>query len=468
MDAWATCFTKAKTSIWPPMHVQECWVCIPPSGFIEEPRCAGRKLPARIRDVASRTITKALLGRLGAYIKARPTTGFMAIATAIELGAKEIFLTGFDATTPDRPNWNTLCGKTDPIKVHNLNNEKRLLMQLLHKGIWCGEAVDVKLVWPGAATMPAALSLPIPTPRTNQNTPVLLMANSGAADITLNCIYSLKMWGIHNIEIYALDQAFHDRAAAYGLSVTSGEFVCASAYQNYGTQHFKAVMQLKLRLIVQQLKAGHNVLYMDGDTVATGDIYEHLVGDHDVWMQTSRRNWGCMGFVCARSTPSAWALFEAASHTKYIKGRSGDEKYVNHVLRNRATYGLTDLKLQLLSTSKYPSGRAFFGRRQAPDPVMVHNNYISGMSKKIQRFTQHGMWYLDEPDFEDVLRAGPELTMEPKPFIVPSGRRGRGTRVRRKRRSRGHGKKQRNSMVRHPSNREWKRQRIQRRRRRGH
>ena len=297
---------------------------------------------------------------------------------------------------------------------------------------------------------------------TNQNTPVLLMANSGAADITLNCIYSLKMWGIHNIEICALDQAFHDRAAAYGLSVTSGEFVCASAYQNYGTQHFKAVMMLKLKLIVKYLKARRSVLYMDGDIVATGNVYEYLVGDYDVWLRS-------MGFVCACPTICAWSLFERAQGVKYIRGRSGDQKYVYHVMRNKARYGLAGLKVQMLSAAKYPHGKDFFRERRAPSPVIVHNNYIVGMGRKIRRFKQHGMWYLDEPDFEDVLRAGPELVMEPKPFIIYRGRgRDRGRRRRRRRRSRSHGKKQRNSMVRRPSSREWKRQRIRRRRRRGH
>ena len=82
-----------------------------------------------------------------------PTTGFAAIAMAIEFGAKELFLVGFDAVSPDVPGWGDAVYRSDwAAHGHDYKAEKRAINNL-HHNIWLGDHSDVKLTWrrlPGA------------------------------------------------------------------------------------------------------------------------------------------------------------------------------------------------------------------------------------------------------------------------------------------------------------------------------
>jgi len=81
----------------------------------------------------------------------RPTTGLTALAMALVDGPEGIVLTGFDATTHDRPGWGD-NREVEPWRVvptHDHVAEKHLIAELADQGFWLGAPTRTKLRWLG-------------------------------------------------------------------------------------------------------------------------------------------------------------------------------------------------------------------------------------------------------------------------------------------------------------------------------
>jgi hypothetical protein len=85
--------------------------------------------------------------------KLRPTTGLMAVAMEMEFPPHFLWLTGFDATTPDQPGWGDhngeVTGQWRIRETHDHLTEKRVLAELVDKGLWLGKPVDTEAMWLG-------------------------------------------------------------------------------------------------------------------------------------------------------------------------------------------------------------------------------------------------------------------------------------------------------------------------------
>ncbi len=102
------------------------------------------------------------------YLHRHPSTGFIAIAMAINRWPHcELYLYGFDSTTPDRPNYWDARGRPGSSTPHDMVREKRAIAGLIPgrrvKWInrtgqrcnsssprWLGQPSTVKLIWSNA------------------------------------------------------------------------------------------------------------------------------------------------------------------------------------------------------------------------------------------------------------------------------------------------------------------------------
>jgi len=91
--------------------------------------------------------------------------------------------------------------------------------------------------------------------------------------------------------------------------------------------------------------------------------------------------------------------------------RFGDQASFNLVLWEWAfrSSSRVGLKVAVLNPVQFPTGALFFdyhdvfyGAGQDNRAVIVHNNYLIGVEKKVDRFKRHGMWFEDRWT-EDVL-----------------------------------------------------------------
>ena len=111
-----------------------------------------------------KVITEEHWTRANAYLKAQPTTGFLALHMAMlgYFGAipDAVTVYGFDCTTPDKPGWEyggrahagcpPILGPGD----HDHPAEKKAILELVRKGTWLGNPVTIKATW---SSMPEGL-----------------------------------------------------------------------------------------------------------------------------------------------------------------------------------------------------------------------------------------------------------------------------------------------------------------------
>ena len=71
--------------------------------------------------------------------------------------------------------------------------------------------------------------------------------------------------------------------------------------------------------------------------------------------------------------------------------RTGEQPALNYAIRR-----VEGLRFRTLPRALYPNGASYFDRDIRPAkgqrPYIVHNNWISGLAPKRERFERHAMW----------------------------------------------------------------------------
>lgn len=129
--------------------------CAPPHIGLPAVACEAASGKALLRWVTDKqwNVLSAQLVRVGqgafqGGAWTAPTTGFTAVAMALHaLRPKVISLYGFDATSPDAPNF----GRGHQASQHDFHAEKLYLAALMDHGTWLGQPLDYpapKVLWP--------------------------------------------------------------------------------------------------------------------------------------------------------------------------------------------------------------------------------------------------------------------------------------------------------------------------------
>ena len=249
----------------------------------------------------------------------------------------------------------------------------------------------------------------------------LLYTNDGASDMCLNCVYSLKKLGIEDEQIllYTADSASKDKLESFGLDVNCIGAETHEDYQDWNTNGFHRVVHYKIKSIIDALQTS-NVFYLDTDNVVFKNPLEFVsnVTDSekfDIMIQDDSDLGGrwkslCTGVVYIRSNEKTLKFYDECMklHAKNIeKGQStGDQASFNEIYGRRGSIeGLQDLNVGVLPMQYFPNGQAYFDNKIGESQkYLVHNNYISGVDSKIQRFKNYGMWNLQNEDFNKIMR----------------------------------------------------------------
>jgi len=150
----------------------------------------------------------------------------------------------------------------------------------------------------------------------------------------------------------------------------------------------------------------------------------------------------CTGFYFIRANIKT-AMFlrativELSLHDSEEEKTFGDQSAFNLVLFEWRFRYSDELNVSVLSPLLFPGGSVFFeyhdlayGGNKLPAAVIVHNNFLIGREKKIERFKRRGMWFAEreERNFFGVLEGGgggrePDLRFCPCPFAFLGSRR---------------------------------------------
>ena len=253
----------------------------------------------------------------------------------------------------------------------------------------------------------------------------LLYTNSGASNMALNCIYSMIKSGVskNDILLYTIDDETHTTFSEYGINVTKldasksiGKSGCFadSKYQDWNTKGFHRVVHYKIKAIIDALSKGDDVFYLDTDNVIfknptqfveseNSDIIIHDDSDiHGRWKSL------CTGVVFIRSNKKTKKFYDECLdlHMKNIEldKSTGDQAAFNQIMVERHRHGLSDLSVNVFPHETFPNGQIYFESTVDKNGMyLFHNNHISGLDAKIDRFKDNGYWFIDNDDFYDIL-----------------------------------------------------------------
>ena len=255
----------------------------------------------------------------------------------------------------------------------------------------------------------------------------LLYTNNGASDMALNCIYSMISCGIRkdDILLYTIDSETEDKFSDHGFTVhkldadapigESNSFA-DKKYQDWNTKGFHRVVHYKIKAIIDALSEGHNIFYLDTDNVLfknpTDYVLEHS-GSHDILIQDDSDIHGrwkslCTGVVYIKSNDITKRFYEKCLelHLKNIEldKSTGDQAAFNQILMEKNQHGLSDIVVGIFPNEFFPNGQIYFETNLDKDKIfLLHNNHISGLESKIERFKKNDCWFIDCDNFNDVL-----------------------------------------------------------------
>ena len=256
----------------------------------------------------------------------------------------------------------------------------------------------------------------------------LLYTNEGASDMALNCVYSMLTSGIakEDIFVYTIDEETESKFSEYNIDVTkldaskslgSSDLRANDDYQDWNTKGFHRVVHYKIKAIIDALHRGHDVFYLDTDNVLFKNPTEFAESNSeniDILIQDDSDVHGrwkslCTGVVFIKSNDTTKKFYEKCLelHLKNIEldKSTGDQAAFNQILMEKNIHGLNNINVVVFPHVLFPNGQVYFETDISNEqPYLLHNNYISGLENKIQRFKDNNLWFIDDDNFYDVLK----------------------------------------------------------------
>ncbi|KAL7462954.1 hypothetical protein ACHAXS_003322 [Conticribra weissflogii] len=274
---------------------------------------------------------------------------------------------------------------------------------------------------------------------------VLLTSSDGFFDFWLNWLAFFERLAIPDLPVYlfAEDNATHTRCLElshrlpqpepsghdqYKANVTclpwdfvfdqseAADSLGAYSYQN---KDYNAMMTHRPAIVKALLEMGRHLIFSDSDVVWLKDPLAYIRKSfeakdptvHILGQQAYKHgNHICPGFTVYRACPEVIELVELWQQDLLSKENpSTNQGPFNKILDQASSQGIsvtlpdgmTELRKvtpELLRKDLFPNGQLYFRQmtyRERKRALVVHNNFITGYDKKIDRFKQFNLWALD-------------------------------------------------------------------------
>lgn len=170
---------------------------------------------------------------------------------------------------------------------------------------------------------------------------------------------------------------------------------------DFGTEGFRKIVKLKLICIQRLLEEGFFVFYLDSDIVVIKNIVDEYftLPPKDIYIQsdevsfTSNVTNHCTGVMFLAPTMRSEKLIAESLKAYPEKANEYDDQgAINSVISSNSS----GASVGILDPAAYPNGYRYFSMRSQckATPSLIHNNYIAGVTNKIQRFKNHGLWFI--------------------------------------------------------------------------
>jgi len=159
---------------------------------------------------------------------------------------------------------------------------------------------------------------------------------------------------------------------------------------SYNTAEFKKLTTRKLELILENMMAHEIVMWVDNDIHffqdCTADVLSksgNFIMQDDLWSP-------CTGFFLVWSNDKTKSLIRRAIEVL----RTNTTPHINDQHAFKACmHSIRGFdRIYLLDTEQYPNGEIYFNRKKTSKARMVHCNFLTKTSEKVQRLKDHGFW----------------------------------------------------------------------------
>lgn len=252
---------------------------------------------------------------------------------------------------------------------------------------------------------------------------VLTVAGYSYKDMLMSWVCRLRHLLITNFMICALDQETYRFSVLQGLPVFKDPLAPSNISYNdchFGTKCFQRVTKVKSRMVLKILKLGYNVLLSDVDVYWFANplpvLYTFgpavLVAQSDEYKKTGPINLPRRlnsGFYFARCDNSTIAGMEKVVKHAANSGLSEQPSFYDtlcgeggayRVGDNRCVEPETNLTVYFLDRDLFPNGayQDLWQKKNVKAAcvkkgcIVLHNNWISGRLKKLERQVLSGLW----------------------------------------------------------------------------
>ncbi|XXG62986.1 hypothetical protein AAC387_Pa05g1264 [Persea americana] len=299
--------------------------------------------------------------------------------------------------------------------------------------------------------LPFSLELLLRTVADEDRSVVLAVAGNNYRDMLMSWVCRLRRLSVSNFIICAIDPEIYQFSVLQGLPVFKDPLAPTNISYNdchFGTKCFQRVTKVKSRLVLQILRLGYNVLLSDVDVYWFSNPLPYLlsfgpailVAQSDEYKETGpinlprRLNSGFYFAHADRATISAMDkvvkhalasdLSEQPSFYDVLCGEGG----ANRLGDDRCLEPDTNLTVHFLDRNLFPNG-AHQGLWEKDDVkaacvksgcLILHNNWISGREKKLERQLLSGLWDYDSSTSFCLCHKSHEASQrEPKLLFLP-------------------------------------------------
>ncbi|XP_044492266.1 beta-arabinofuranosyltransferase RAY1 isoform X3 [Mangifera indica] len=257
-------------------------------------------------------------------------------------------------------------------------------------------------------------------------TVVLAVAGYSYKDMLMSWVCRLRLLRVTNFVVCALDHETYQFSILQGLPVFNDPSAPSNISFNdchFGTKCFQRVTKVKSRIVLQILKLGYNVLLSDVDVYWFRNplplLYSFglsvLAAQSDEHNRTGPINLPRRlnsGFYFARSNNLTIAAMEKVVKHAATSGLSEQPSFYdtlcgeggsNRVGDNKCVEPETNLTVHFLDRKLFPNGayldlwlkKNVKGACAKIGCLVLHNNWISGRLKKLERQVLSGLWEYD-------------------------------------------------------------------------
>eukprot|EP00250_Pteridium_aquilinum_P033265 c5387_g1_i1 orf=355-1404(-) len=275
-----------------------------------------------------------------------------------------------------------------------------------------------------------AYTLPEAVHAVAQNNTVILCAVSQPyLPFLINWLISIARHHRHHAvlviaEDYATLYAVNERWPGHAVLVPPAPALQQA--HKFGSQGFFNFTSRRPRHLLQILELGYSVLYNDVDMVWLKDPFSYFKGNYDIYFTDDMtkvkpldhshklpppgkkgRTYICSCMLFIRPTHggklilSKW-IEELQAQPWSPHAKANDQPAFNWALNKTAD----TVKNYLLPQLAFPSGGLYFKNETwrsetRGKQAIIHNNYITGFEKKIKRFRDFNLWFVDDEDEND-------------------------------------------------------------------